>query len=77
MNILSLFDGISCAYESLNRAGIKITNYYACEIDKNAITISNKNHPDILRPVNDVVAHILKAICPFCEYDELRTLEPH
>ena len=54
MNVLSLFDGISCAYEAFNRAGVKVANYYACEIDKNAILISNKRHPTIQRPVNDV-----------------------
>jgi DNA (cytosine-5)-methyltransferase 3A len=43
MNILSLFDGISCAYVALKRTGIPIQNYYACEIDKYAIQISKKN----------------------------------
>lgn len=54
MNVLSLFDGISCAYEGLNRASIKVANYYACEIEKNAIYISNRRHPSIQRPTNDV-----------------------
>ena len=48
MNILSLFDGMSCGYEALIRAGIKIDNYFASEIDKYAIEISKKNHPDIV-----------------------------
>lgn len=48
MNILSVFDGISCAYESLVKAGIEIKSYHACEIEKNAIKISKKNHPDII-----------------------------
>ena len=48
MNILSLFDGISCARVALDRAGIKVDNYYASEIDKNAIQISQKNYPDII-----------------------------
>ena len=47
MNILSLFDGISCGYEALRRAGISITDYYASEIDKYAIKVSSYNHPDI------------------------------
>lgn len=47
MNILSLFDGIACGYEALKRAGIKIDRYVAYEIDKNAIAIAKKNHPDI------------------------------
>ena len=47
MKILSLFDGIACGYEALERAGIKIDRYVAYEIDKNAIAIAKKNHPDI------------------------------
>lgn len=42
MNVLSLFDGISCGYIAAERAGIKVDNYYAYEIDKHAITISKK-----------------------------------
>ena len=51
--VLSLFDGISCAYEALQRAGIEIDKYYASEIDKNAIAIAMKNHPDIIQ-IGDV-----------------------
>lgn len=49
MNILSLFDGISCGRVALERAGIKVDNYYASEIDKYATKISEKNYPDIIR----------------------------
>ena len=48
MIILSLFDGISCAYEALVRAGIPITKYYASEVDKYAIEVSKKRHPNIV-----------------------------
>ena len=48
MRILSLFDGIACWYEALQRAWIKIDKYYASEIDKYAIQIATKNHPDII-----------------------------
>ncbi len=48
MNILSLFDGISCGRVALERAGIKVDKYYASEIDKYAIKISEKNYPDII-----------------------------
>src|SRR5574344_1384498 len=41
MNILSLFDGISCGQVALERAGIVVDNYYACEIDKYAIQVGN------------------------------------
>lgn len=48
MNVLSLFDGISCSMVALKRAGIEIKDYYACEIDKHAITVSKKNYPEII-----------------------------
>lgn len=48
MNVLSLFDGISCGRIALERAGIKIENYFSSEIDTNPIKISNKNYPDII-----------------------------
>jgi len=49
MNVLSLFDGISGARIALDRAGIKVTNYYASEIDKYAIQIAQKNYPDTIQ----------------------------
>lgn len=49
MNVLSLFDGISCGMVALERAGIKVDNYYSSEIDDNAITISEKNYPNEIR----------------------------
>ena len=49
MKVLSLFDGISCGMVALERAGIPVDAYYAIEIDKNAIAISQKNYPNIIR----------------------------
>lgn len=49
MNILSLFDGISCGQIALNRAGIKYNNYYASEIDKNAIKVTQSNYPNTIQ----------------------------
>jgi DNA-cytosine methyltransferase len=46
MNILSLFDGMSCGQIALNRAGIKYENYFASEIDKDVIKITMKNFPN-------------------------------
>ena len=37
MNVLSLFDGMSCTQIALKNLGIKVDNYYASEIDKYAI----------------------------------------
>lgn len=47
MNVLSLFDGISCGMVALERAGIPVERYTAYEIDKYAIQISEKNYPEI------------------------------
>ena len=49
MNVLSLFDGISAGRLALERANIKVDNYYSSEIDKYAIQISNKNYPNIIQ----------------------------
>lgn len=53
MNVLSLFDGISCARVALERAGFQVDNYFASEIDKYAIKVSQANYPDICH-VGDV-----------------------
>lgn len=47
MNVLSLFDGISCGMVALERAGISVERYAAYEIDKYAIKVSEKNYPQI------------------------------
>jgi DNA-cytosine methyltransferase len=49
MKILSLFDGISCAQVALERAGKKPRYYYASEIDKYAIKITQKNFPNTIQ----------------------------
>lgn len=49
MNVLSLFDGMSCGRIALDRAGIKVGTYYASEIDKYATKVSEANYPDIVR----------------------------
>jgi len=45
INVLSLFDGISCGQVALERAGIKVNNYFASEIDKHAIKVTQSNYP--------------------------------
>src|SRR5574343_175689 len=49
MNVLSLFDGMSCGQIALNRAGIKYDNYFACEIDKHAIKVTQHNYPNTIQ----------------------------
>ena len=49
ITVLSLFDGISCGYQTLKNLNIPVKNYYASEIDKNAIKIALKNHSDIIQ----------------------------
>ena len=48
INVLSLFDGISCGHIALDKAGIPINKYYASEIDKYAIKVTNKNYPETI-----------------------------
>lgn len=49
MNVLSLFDGMSCGQIALQRAGITVDNYFASEIDKYAIKITQKNFPNTIQ----------------------------
>ena len=49
INVLSLFDGISCGRVALQRAGIPVNKYYASEIDKYAIMITQNNFPDTIQ----------------------------
>ncbi len=52
MKILSLFDGISCARVALEKAGLKIENYFSSEVDKYAIQIAQKNYPNTIQMGN-------------------------
>ena len=53
MNVLSLFDGISCGHVALNRAGIHVDRYFASEVDKNCIAITQWHYPETVQ-VGDV-----------------------
>lgn len=59
MNVLSLFDGMSCGQQALNRLGIKYDNYYASELDKYAIQVTQKNFPDTIQ-LGDVCGVVAK-----------------
>ncbi len=64
MNVLSLFDGMSCGRIALDKLGIKPDNYFAYEIDKYAIKVAKANYPDIqhLGDVQDWAMHDLPKI---------------
>ena len=47
LNVLSLFDGMSCGRLALERAGLTVENYFASEIDKHAIKVSSSNWEDV------------------------------
>jgi DNA-cytosine methyltransferase len=55
MNVLSLFDGMSCGQLALQRAGIQVENYFAAEIDKYAIKVTQANFPETVQ-LGDVTA---------------------
>ena len=55
MNVLSLFDGMSCGQLALQRAGIQVENYFAAEIDKYAIKVTQANFPGTVQ-LGDVTA---------------------
>ena len=64
MNILSLFDGMSCGQIALQKAGISYQNYFASEIDKHAIKVTQHNFPKTIQlgSVTDVKAENLPKI---------------
>lgn len=64
MNVLSLFDGMSCGQIALKELGIKVGKYYAAEIDKSAIQQTQHNFPKTVQlgSVTDVKAKSLEKI---------------
>ena len=53
MQVLSLFDGMSCGQIALDKAGIQVDHYYASEIDKYAMKVAKENYPNMTH-VGDV-----------------------
>ena len=49
MKVLSLFDGCGMTYQALKNLNVKVTKYYSSEIDKYAIKIAKKNHPELVQ----------------------------
>jgi len=64
MNVLSLFDGMSCGQQALERNGVRVNNYFASEIDKYAIKVTQANYPKTkqLGSVIDVDGYLLPNI---------------
>jgi DNA (cytosine-5)-methyltransferase 3A len=64
INVLSLFDGMSCGQQALERQEILVHNYFASEIDKHAIAVTMHNYPNTkqLGSVVDVNGHNLPNI---------------
>lgn len=64
MNVLSLFDGISCGQIAFQRAGIDYDNYFASEIEQSAIQVTQSNYPstiqlgDVTKIVSDNLPNI-------------------
>ena len=49
VEVLSMYDGMSCGHIALNKIGAAITKYYATEIDKYAIQTTQHNFPDTIQ----------------------------
>ncbi len=64
MNVLSLFDGISCGRVALERARLDVGRYYASEIDERAMAVSRHNYADIIQlgEVSKICTHTLPRI---------------
>ena len=64
MNVLSLFDGMSCGQIALEKVGFQVDKYFASEVDKPAIKVAKANYPDTvhLGDVRDVKADDLPQI---------------
>ena len=74
MNVLSLFDGMSCGQIALDQLGIKVDNYFASEIDKHAIKVTQHNYPNTIQ-LGDVTKVKVKSLrlseiySYICNYD--------
>lgn len=55
INVLSLCDGMSCGQIALKELSIDVDNYYASEIDKNAIKVTQDNFPNTIQ-LGDAIA---------------------
>jgi site-specific DNA-cytosine methylase len=86
VKILSLFDGISCGQIALNRVGVKYDKYYASEINKDAIKVTQYNYPNTIQLGNVVrlkkyldseIEVLERLICSSWVKDECKELAVH
>ena len=74
LRVLSLFDGMSCGQQALERIGVNVLEYYASEIDKHAIAVTMHNYPNT-KQLGDVTKVKIKLLCLsevysyICNYD--------
>tara|TARA_R110001606_G_scaffold54368_2_gene133563 strand:- start:371 stop:1399 length:1029 start_codon:yes stop_codon:yes gene_type:complete len=66
INVVSLFDGASCAMVALKEMGVKVNVYISSEVDANAIKVSESNHPEIIQ-MGDVKSLDYKKILDICD----------
>ena len=62
LRVLSLFDGMSCGQQALERIGVNVLEYYASEIDKHAIAVTMHNYPNT-KQLGDVTKVKIKLLC--------------
>ncbi len=65
INVVSLFDGMSCALIALKDMGVKVNLYIASELDKNAMAVSKHNNPEIIQ-IGDVKSLDYDKILEMC-----------
>lgn len=68
LKVLSLFDGISCGQVAFERAEIEVDTYYASEIDKYAMLVTQKNYPNTIQ-LGDITKITDKALDQLGEID--------
>lgn len=49
VEVLSMYDGMSCGQIALDKVGAKVERYYASEIDKNAVLTTQHNYPNTVQ----------------------------
>ena len=49
VEVLSMYDGMSCGHIALDKLGAEISAYYATEVDKYAIQTTQHNYPDTVQ----------------------------